>query len=177
MARPLRKRAKKRKKQQARLKAQGIIPDGPKEALEICPAPEITPLDEATPEAGANAASGPQRPEDPYELAETLALGSLMIQKKSRMDLIDSAFNRWTFDSMDGLPGWFQDEENKFNKPELPVSKELMAQFREKLKETVGRQRRTIAACSIQKSKCQKCPFVYLFGVRLSKLNIAVSGS
>merc|ERR1719311_269835 len=80
-------------------------------------------------------------------------MGSLMIQKKSRMDLIDSAFNRWSFDSMDGLPKWFQDEENKFNKPELPVSKELMAQFREKLKEINARPIRKVAEAQGRKRK------------------------
>lgn len=143
------KKAKKRKKQQERLKAQGIVPDGQKEALEICAAPEITPLDE-TPGVTAN---GPQKPEDPRELAETLALGSLMIQKKTRMDLIDSAFNRWTFDGMDSAPNWFQDEENKFNKPELPVSKELMQQFREKLREINARPIRKVAEAQGRKRK------------------------
>lgn len=144
------KAKKKRKKQQERLKAQGIVPEGQKETLEICPAPDITPLDEPAPGSTTN---GPKKPEDPHELAETLALGSLMIQKKTRMDLIDSAFNRWTFDKQEGLPSWFNDEENKFNTPELPVSKELMQQFREKLREINARPIRKVAEAQGRKRK------------------------
>jgi len=143
------KRAKKRKKQQKRLERAGVIkPKEEKEEMEIVPEVEPTPLD-------AMPGKKVQKPTDPQELAETLAMGSLMIQKKSRMDLIDSAFNRWTFDGEDNavLPSWFLDEENKFNKPELPVSKELMTQFRDKLKQINARPIRKVLEAQGRKRK------------------------
>merc|ERR1712159_511590 len=77
---------------------------------------------------------------DPRELAETLALGSLLVDsKKSRMDLIDASYNRWTFDGDEALPDWFTEDENKHNKPELPITKEMMDQWRAKLREINAR--------------------------------------
>merc|ERR1712060_409586 len=95
-----------------------------------------------------------QKPSDPQELAETLALGSLMVDsKKSRMDLIDAAYNRWTFDADSGLPDWFTEDENKHNKPELPISKELMAQFRAKLREINARPIRKVTEAKARKRR------------------------
>merc|ERR1719262_1995565 len=95
-----------------------------------------------------------QKPSDPQELAETLALGSLMVDsKKSRMDLIDAAYNRWTFDADEGLPDWFAEDEGKHNKPELPVSKELMDQFRAKLREINARPIRKVAEAKARKKR------------------------
>merc|ERR1719262_720276 len=95
-----------------------------------------------------------QKPSDPQELAETLALGSLMVDsKKSRMDLIDAAYNRWTFDADEGLPDWFTEDENKHNKPELPISKDLMEQFRSKLREINARPIRKVAEAKARKKR------------------------
>jgi len=95
-----------------------------------------------------------QKPSDPQELAETLALGSLMVDsKKSRMDLIDAAYNRWTFDADSGLPDWFTEDENKHNKPELPISKALMDQFRAKLREINARPIRKVTEAKNRKRK------------------------
>jgi AdoMet-dependent rRNA methyltransferase SPB1 len=95
-----------------------------------------------------------QKPSDPQELAETMALGSLMVDsKKSRMDLIDAAYNRWTFDADSGLPDWFTEDENKHNKPELPISKALMDQFRAKLREINARPIRKVTEAKNRKRR------------------------
>lgn len=94
------------------------------------------------------------KPTDPHELAETMALGSLMVEsKKSRMELMDAAYNRWTFEGDEGLPDWFTEEEDKFNKPELPISKELMKQFRDKLREINARPIRKVVEARARKKK------------------------
>jgi len=98
--------------------------------------------------------TGPQKPSDPRELAETLALGSLLVEsKKSRMDIIDAAYNRWTFEADEGLPDWFTEEEEKHNKPELPISKDLMDQFRAKLREINARPIRKVAEAKARKKR------------------------
>merc|ERR1712060_681379 len=95
-----------------------------------------------------------QKPSDPQELAETLALGSLLADsKKSRMDISDAAYNRWSFDADPLLPDWFTEDENKHNKPELPISKELMAQFRAKLREINARPIRKVAEAKARKKR------------------------
>mmetsp|Transcript_111374 Transcript_111374/g.175521 ORF Transcript_111374/g.175521 Transcript_111374/m.175521 type:complete len:499 (-) Transcript_111374:27-1523(-) len=98
--------------------------------------------------------TGPHKPTDPRELAETMALGSLLVDsKKSRMDLIDAGYNRYTFDGDEALPDWFTEDENRHNKPELPITKELMDQFRAKLREINARPIRKVAEAKARKRR------------------------
>ena len=86
------------------------------------------------------------KPEDPQELAETLAYGHLLIHKKSRMQTIEAGYNRYTFDDQEqDLPEWFTSEEKQFSKPILPLTKELSQQLRAKMKEINARPIRKLA--------------------------------
>jgi len=94
------------------------------------------------------------KPSDPQELAETMALGSVLVDsKKARMDIIDAAYNRYAFEDDPLLPDWFTEDEKRYNKPELPISKELMAQFRAKLREINARPIRKVAEARARKKK------------------------
>ena len=73
------------------------------------------------------------------EIAEIQAMGSLMVSKKSRMALVDAGFNRNAYDDNEDLPDWFKEEEEKFNRKQLPLTKELMQQYRAKLREINAR--------------------------------------
>eukprot|EP00429_Kryptoperidinium_foliaceum_P066860 CAMPEP_0176068104 /NCGR_PEP_ID=MMETSP0120_2-20121206/33995_1 /TAXON_ID=160619 /ORGANISM="Kryptoperidinium foliaceum, Strain CCMP 1326" /LENGTH=981 /DNA_ID=CAMNT_0017401723 /DNA_START=13 /DNA_END=2958 /DNA_ORIENTATION=- len=122
------------------------VPDEEKGPLEIAPMELPKPL--------VPASGKPVKPSDPQELAETLALGSILVDsKKSRMDIIDAAYNRWAFEEDPMLPDWFTEEENRFNKPMLPVSKELMAQYRAKLREINARPIRKVAQAKARKQR------------------------
>ena len=85
------------------------------------------------------------RPEDPEELAETLAYGHLMIHKKSRMQTIEAGYNRYTFDDPESLPEWFTSEEKNFTRPTIPLTKELSQQLRAKMKEINARPIRKVS--------------------------------
>lgn len=76
-----------------------------------------------------------QRPESPEDLAQVQALGSLLGRRRTRMDLLDGAYNRYAFDDDEAAPEWFLEEEVEYSRPELPVTKELMREYRRKLKE------------------------------------------
>ena len=73
------------------------------------------------------------------EIAEVQAMGSLLIHKKSRRELIEAGFNRNVRDDPEDLPDWFLEEEKKFTQKQLPLTKELMAQYRQKLREINAR--------------------------------------
>jgi len=69
------------------------------------------------------------------------------------MDLIDASYNRWTFDGDEALPDWFTEDENKHNKPELPITKEMMDQWRAKLREINARPIRKVAEAKARKGR------------------------
>ncbi|XP_037906640.1 pre-rRNA 2'-O-ribose RNA methyltransferase FTSJ3 [Hermetia illucens] len=66
---------------------------------------------------------------------EELALGAMMVKgRKTKRDLIDMAWNRYTFDDTN-LPVWFvQDEEQHMRKP-VPVPAELSEEYEKKVRE------------------------------------------
>jgi AdoMet-dependent rRNA methyltransferase SPB1 len=80
-----------------------------------------------------------QHPPSLEEIAEVQALGSLLVHKKSRRELIEAGFNRYSRDDPEDLPDWFIEEEKKFTQKQLPLTKELMAQYRSKLREINAR--------------------------------------
>ncbi|ORM39958.1 AdoMet-dependent rRNA methyltransferase spb1 [Babesia sp. Xinjiang] len=75
---------------------------------------------------------------DKDTIAEVQAMGSLLINKDTRMAVIDGAYNRRTFDDGD-LPSWFEADEKKHSNYELPVTKELMKRYKAKLYELKNR--------------------------------------
>merc|ERR1740117_894083 len=67
--------------------------------------------------------------------------------------MIDSSFHRYAFDDPDGLPDWFVDDEQKHHQREMPISKELMKEFRDKMKEINSRPIRKVAEAQGRKKK------------------------
>ena len=82
---------------------------------------------------------------------EGLAIASLLVQsKKKHEDLIESGYNRWTNDDK-GLPDWFVTNEAKYCQKQLPVTKELVAEFRTRLREINARPIKKIAEAKARK--------------------------
>ena len=82
---------------------------------------------------------------------EGLALGALLKKsKKSREDLIESGYNRWT-NNDDNLPDWFAQDEAKHCQKQLPVTKEMVREFKERLKEIDARPIKKIAEAKARK--------------------------
>ncbi|RMZ92491.1 hypothetical protein DV736_g265, partial [Chaetothyriales sp. CBS 134916] len=85
------------------------------------------------------------RPEDPVKkngqldidiiTAEAMTLAqALATGEKKPTDLIDDAFNKYSFRDVDGLPDWFLDDENQHSKPQRPITAAASAAIKEKLR-------------------------------------------
>ena len=86
---------------------------------------------------------------------EGLAMGALMIQsRKKREDLIDSAYNRWTNNDVN-LPSWFVEDEALHCHKQLPISKEMVEEYRRQLKEINARPIKKIAEAKARKKRRQ----------------------
>ncbi|KAJ1737527.1 AdoMet-dependent rRNA methyltransferase spb1 [Coemansia sp. Benny D160-2] len=89
-----------------------------------------------------------------YDLATPEAMTmirDLANRKTTKHDLIDKHFNRYTFNDSAGLPEWFVDDENKNNKPMLPVTKEAVRMLREKLRALDARPIKKVAEARARK--------------------------
>ena len=84
---------------------------------------------------------------------EGLALGSLLVySKKTREELIDSSFNRWTHDD-EGLPDWFVEDESKHCQKQLPITRDMALEYRQRLREINARPIKKIAEAKARKKK------------------------
>lgn len=91
------------------------------------------------------------KPDSKDEVAEIQAIGSLMAKKKSRMDLMDGLYNRWAFEDEEDLPEWFKEDDEIARIPELPVTKEMVAEYRRKMREIYERPIRKVAEAKARK--------------------------
>lgn len=62
-------------------------------------------------------------------LAQQLASG-----EKTKHDVVDAGYNKWSFRDRDGLPEWFLDSEDKYAKPIKPITAAGAAAIKEKLR-------------------------------------------
>jgi|JI6StandDraft_1071083.scaffolds.fasta_scaffold01793_14 AdoMet-dependent rRNA methyltransferase SPB1 len=57
-------------------------------------------------------------------LAETLAVAKKMLRNRTREEILDASYSRYTFEDHDELPSWFTDDEKKHNYKSMPITKE-----------------------------------------------------
>jgi AdoMet-dependent rRNA methyltransferase SPB1 len=69
---------------------------------------------------------------DDEDKARHLALGAMMLKRHRKKELIDAAYNRYSWNDPKGLPEWFLDDENKHFRPQVPIAPELLAKMRER---------------------------------------------
>ncbi|KAJ4486264.1 Spb1 C-terminal domain-containing protein [Lentinula aciculospora] len=82
--------------------------------------------------------------------AVTLAQ-QLVNREKTKTQLINDGFNRYSLNAKDGLPSWFLDDETKHYKPNIPVTKEAIAALRAKQRALDARPIKKIAEAKARK--------------------------
>ena len=82
--------------------------------------------------------------------AVTLAL-QLVNREKTKTQLIDDGFNRYSLNSKEGLPAWFLDDEAKYYKPNIPITKGAVAALREKQRALDARPIKKVAEAKARK--------------------------
>ncbi|KAJ3570254.1 hypothetical protein NP233_g4529 [Leucocoprinus birnbaumii] len=84
--------------------------------------------------------------------AEAVTLAQMLVNRqKSKTDLINDGFNRYSLNSKDGLPSWFLDDESKHYKANIPVTKEAIAALRAKQRALDARPIKKVAEAKARK--------------------------
>lgn len=76
---------------------------------------------------------------------------ALVNRHKTRTDLINDGFNRYSLNAKDGLPSWFLDDEQKYYKSNLPITKEAVAALRAKMRALDARPIKKVAEAKARK--------------------------
>jgi AdoMet-dependent rRNA methyltransferase SPB1 len=91
---------------------------------------------------------------DSDDVAEIRAIGKQMLRKKTRLEMIDGAYNRYAYtEDPDTLPSWFVQEENKFNKPIPSITKAEVIAEKKFMKEYNARPSSKIAEFKERKKR------------------------
>ncbi|KAJ3853806.1 Spb1 C-terminal domain-containing protein [Lentinula lateritia] len=84
--------------------------------------------------------------------AEAVTLAQQLVNReKTKTQLINDGFNRYSLNAKDGLPSWFLDDETKHYKPNIPVTKEAIAALRAKQRALDARPIKKIAEAKARK--------------------------
>ncbi|KIJ45294.1 hypothetical protein M422DRAFT_251473 [Sphaerobolus stellatus SS14] len=85
---------------------------------------------------------------------EALTLASQLVNReKTKTQLVDEGFNRYSFNSSENMPSWFLDDEAKHYKPNLPVTKEAVAALRARQRALDARPIKKIAEAKARKKR------------------------
>jgi len=90
---------------------------------------------------------------DSDDYVETLALGTMMLRQSKAKSLVDASYNRFAWNDPEGLPEWFQDDESKNYRPQLPIPPELLAKMKEKFMSLAVRPITKVAEARARKKK------------------------
>lgn len=84
--------------------------------------------------------------------AEAVTLAQQLVNReRTKTDLINDGFNRYSLNSKEGLPTWFLDDESKHYKANLPVTKEAVDMLRARQRALDARPIKKVAEAKARK--------------------------
>ncbi|EPQ60731.1 hypothetical protein GLOTRDRAFT_53162 [Gloeophyllum trabeum ATCC 11539] len=84
--------------------------------------------------------------------AEAMTLAQQLVNReKTKTELINDGFNRYSLNAKDGLPSWFLDDENQHYKPNIPITKEAVDALRAKMRALDARPIKKVAEAKARK--------------------------
>ena len=84
--------------------------------------------------------------------AEAVTLAQQLVNReKTKTQLINDGFNRYSLNSKEGLPTWFLDDESKHYKPNIPVTKEAIEILRARQRALDARPIKKVAEAKARK--------------------------
>jgi AdoMet-dependent rRNA methyltransferase SPB1 len=84
--------------------------------------------------------------------AEAVTLATQLVNRQTTADkLVNDGFNRLSTFNKDGLPSWFLDDEAKFYKPNIPITKEAINALRERQRALDARPIKKVAEAKARK--------------------------
>ncbi|CAL1695347.1 unnamed protein product [Somion occarium] len=84
--------------------------------------------------------------------AEAMTIAQQLVNReKTRTDLINGGFNRYSLNSKEGLPPWFLDDEEKHYKANIPITKEAVSAIRAKMRALDARPIKKVAEAKARK--------------------------
>ncbi len=92
----------------------------------------VAPMEQSDSESDSDSDSDSMGSMDTQEKVETMAMGKLMLRRKTKQAMIDDSYNRYSFHD-DNLPAWFEEDEQQFMRAELPVSGRDINQAKERV--------------------------------------------
>ena len=90
---------------------------------------------------------------DSEDQATTLALGTLMLRKSRAKKLVDASYNRFAWNDPTDLPEWFQDDEARHYRPQLPIPKSLMDSIKARFQDLTSKPIKKVAEARARKRK------------------------
>ena len=90
---------------------------------------------------------------DSDDHARTLAIGTMMLRKSSQKALVDASYNRFAWNDPVDLPDWFQDDEKRHYRPQLPIPEALVRKMKEKFIAISEKPIKKVAEARARKSK------------------------
>lgn len=83
---------------------------------------------------------------------EAVTLAQRLVNRETtKTHLINDGFTRYSLNSKDGLPSWFLDDEAKYYKPNLPITKDAVRALREKQRALDSRPIKKVAEAKARK--------------------------